>query len=431
MTPEMIQILKSRVMDQGRGELFADIYGSNMDNEVSLQRIASLIQKAPHPVTHVFSAPGRTELGGNHTDHNHGKVLCAAVRKDALAVVCKREDEFVIVRSEGFEGEFRVELNDLSVHDEESGSTTSLIRGGLAGIQNAGGALGGFEAYVTSDVAIGSGLSSSAAFEVLMGTIINHLFNQNTISAPEIARIGQFAENTYFGKPCGLMDQMASSVGGVISIDFKDPAHPSITEVPMDLTRENYQLLVVDTGGNHADLTPAYASIPQEMLKVAQFLGVEVLRQSSLAEVMDHSEEIRSKLGDRAVLRAIHFFRENERVDEMVLALQEFNIQNYLTQVASSGDSSSTLLQNVIPPGVDQSEQGVALAVGLARDFFLERGRGVARVHGGGFAGTMQAYVHMDDLSQFTSMMVKIFGAGSVEPLGIRQNGACELLDLS
>ena len=426
-TPDSIQQL---ILTQERGGLFQDIYGSTDNVANAVNRISAGLNATNQPVRYVFSAPGRTELGGNHTDHNLGKVLCAAVQQDILALVSERSDGWVMVSSQGYAETFKVNITDLSVRDDELGTTVALIRGVLAGIKNAGGLLGGFDAWITSNVAIGSGLSSSAAFEVLMGTIVNHLFNAGRFSAPRIAWIGQFAENHYFGKPCGLMDQTASAVGGILEIDFRDPVDLDIRPVQFDLAATDYELLVVNTGGNHMDLTPAYASIPVEMKAVAAFLGASVLREIPADLLNQRRAEIRHQLGDRALLRALHFYTENARVDAMAGHLSRGQFEAFLDTVRRSGASSQTILQNVVPPGTDGRDQGVSLALGLSSDFFESTGRGVARIHGGGFAGTIQAYIHRSDLAEYRLLMEQVFGATAIELLRIRKAGACKILDL-
>ncbi|MBC8190913.1 MAG: galactokinase [Candidatus Marinimicrobia bacterium] len=425
-----IDILRE-IKNQDHSELFKDLYGKLSPDSQALKRLEDLCQHSETNSTHFFSAPGRTELGGNHTDHNLGKVLCAAVQNDTLAAVSKRVDGKVVINSEGFGKQFVVDIRELKPNPGEMGETTALIRGVLAGISERGGNIGGFDAQITSNVGVGSGLSSSAAFEVLIGTIINNLYNNDLISAPEIARIGQYAENKYFGKPCGLMDQTASAVGGVLEIDFKDPESIDIKPVHYDFSTEDYTLVVVNTGSTHTDLTYAYASIPEEMRLVAGVLGVEQLRAVDEEVFLDRILSIREKLGDRAVLRALHFYRENERVNQMAAALEEDDFEVFLGLVSASGESSRSILQNAIPPHSDGTEQGLAFALGISQLFFEQKGRGVARVHGGGFAGTIQAYIHTDDFDAYHDKMSNIFGINSVQILHIRNNGARSILELN
>mgnify|MGYP002629262349 CR=1 FL=1 len=425
-----IDKLNKQIRESGQLDLFKDLYGGGEDYQLALNRISELIEGADFEATHLFSAPGRTELGGNHTDHNLGKVICAAVRNDALAAVAKRSDGRIVVRSKGFDEIFTVEVSDLNIRPSEKGKTSSLIRGVIAGIVESGGECGGFSAEITSDVGMGSGLSSSASFEVLIGTIVNHLYNQSGLSAGKIAQIAQCAENQYFGKPCGLMDQMASAVGGIMAIDFKDPNHLDIQKISHDFSAEKYVLLVINTGGNHADLTPAYASIPFEMGAVANLLGSDVLRTVQEADFLKNIVSIRSKLGDRSILRAMHFYSENKRVDQMVSALEVGDFEAYLKAVCASGASSQNILQNSIPPGSDGRDQGLTYALGVSQLFIEKNGRGVVRVHGGGFAGSIQAYIHKDDIGDYKKLIGDTIGVGALQVLSIRHHGAMQILTL-
>jgi len=422
--------LHKHIEEIGDLDLFHDIYGDGEDYQLALVRISGLLENADFEATHLFSAPGRTELGGNHTDHNLGRVVCAAVRHDTLAAVVGRDDGKIVIKSDGFSGIFNIDISDLNPRSSEIGKTDALIRGVLAGIKESGGEIGGFSAQVTSLVGVGSGLSSSASFEVLIGTIINNLYNDDELAPENIAQIGQFAENTYFGKPCGLMDQIASAVGGILSIDFKDPENLDIKKISHDFESENYVLLVVNTGSCHADLTPAYASIPQEMGEVAMELGAEVLGLVEEQKFFENITSIRSKLGDRAVLRALHFYHENKRVDEMVLALQSGEFDTYLKNVSASGASSQNILQNSIPPNSDGMDQGLNFALGLSQLFFEDKGRGVARVHGGGFAGTIQAYIHKGDIEEYKGLIKSILGDKAFQILKIRHHGATLISEL-
>ena len=426
-----IEQLKQIIENQQAGELFHDLYGVTSDSEKGLHRIHGLIERSQHEVTHLFSAPGRTELGGNHTDHNLGIVLCAAVQNDTLAAVHPRKDGKIVLSSEGFDETYTVNLSDLKPRSHEQGTTGALIRGVLAGIEANGGTIGGFEATLTSNVGVGSGLSSSASFEVLLGTIINELYNDGNIEAEQIARVGQFAENSYFGKPCGLMDQAASAFGGILKIDFGDPDKLDIQKVTFDVESTDYILMVIHTGSSHADLTDAYASIPIEMKAVAGEMGVNVLRNRSYSQFIDQSIVIRKRLGDRAALRAHHFYTENQRVDRMAAALEAGDFEAYLANVQASGNSSQNILQNAIPPGSMGTELGLGFALALSQLFFEEHGRGVARVHGGGFAGAIQAYVHEDDFEDYSQLMRSQLGHDAVQLLHIRTAGACKILNLS
>ena len=366
--------------------------------------------------TYIFSAPGRTELGGNHTDHQHGKVLAAAVNREALAAVAANGTNMVNLLSEGYPL-FRVDLSDLPVHPEEEGKTTALIRGVAAKFQEYG--LPGFDAYVSSNVLSGSGLSSSAAFEVLMGVIFNHLCGAGK-TAVEIAQIGQYAENVYFGKPCGLMDQTASSVGNIIGIDFQDPAAPVVTPIPFDFSSCGYSLCIINSGASHADLTDEYAAITTELKAVCRVFGKEYLRDVDEAAFYENIASVRKAAGDRAVLRAIHIFEENKRVEKQTAALLDGDFESFLKLVTESGHSSWLYLQNVVPAG-RTAQQEVAYALAVARQ--LLGSRGACRVHGGGFAGTIQAFVPGDMVDSFRTGMESALGAGSCHMMSIRKEG--------
>ncbi len=371
----------------------------------------------------IFSASGRTEIGGNHTDHNRGKVLAAAVGLDVIAYVIPTRENVITIQSEGFPRD-TVKLDVLEPVEAELNSSAALIRGVAAGFVKEGLKIGGFDAYTTSNVLKGSGISSSAAFEVLIGTILSHLYNDGNVSAVKVARIAQYAENRFFGKPSGLLDQMASSVGGFITIDFKDTANPVIESISYDFASSGYSLCVVDTKGNHADLTPEYAAIPQEMKAVAEYFGKKELRDIDKTQVMENSADIRAKLGDRAFLRAMHFFDENVRVEREAAALKAGNINEFFKNVNESGNSSYKYLQNIYAPK-NPSEQG--LSVGLYAAENVLEGRGACRVHGGGFAGTIQAFVPNDKLDAFTVTMEKLFGKGSCHKLYIRPCGGVKV----
>ena len=373
--------------------------------------------------TRIFSAPGRTEVGGNHTDHNHGKVLAAGVSLDVIAMVVPADDGIIEVKSAGFPAD-KVDTAELSVVKEEEGSSAALIRGVAAGFVKNHHRIGGFKAYTTSNVLKGSGLSSSAAFEVLIGNILNGLYNDHSVSDVEIAQLSQFAENVYFGKPSGLMDQMASSVGGFITIDFADPAKPVIEEINFDLASAGFNLCIVDTKGSHADLTPEYAAIPQEMKSLAGYFGKEVLRGIPKAELIANAAELREHYGDRALLRALHFADENERVDAEKEALRSGDAGRFFELVKASGRSSYMFLQNVFAVSAPD-QQGLSLALYLAADVLGDEG--AYRVHGGGFAGTIQAFVPASKLEKFKETMEDCFGTGSCYVLSVRPFGGTEV----
>lgn len=371
----------------------------------------------------LFSAPGRTEVGGNHTDHNHGKVLAAGVSLDVIAVVETTSDGIIEVKSEGFPVD-KVELSDLSVVDSEKNTSSALIRGVADGFVKNGYKIGGFKAYTTSNVLKGSGLSSSASFEVLIGTILNYLYNDKAVSRVKIAQIAQYAENVHFGKPSGLMDQMASSVGSFITIDFEDTSNPVINSVSFDFKKYGYNLCIVDTKGNHADLTPEYASIPEEMKSVAKVFGKEFLREITKQELLENIALVREKTNDRAVLRAFHFFDDNERVEREFDALSNGNIDAFLCEINNSGNSSYKYLQNIFASSHPQ-EQGLSMGLYIAQNVLSERG--ASRVHGGGFAGTIQAFVPDEKLDEFKTEMNRVFGEGSCHVLSIRPVGGAEI----
>ncbi len=373
----------------------------------------------------VFSAPGRTEVGGNHTDHNHGKVLAASVNLDAVAVAGVNAENIVRVKSEGYKMDV-VDLADMSVMPEERGKSASLVRGVCAGFRNRGYKIGGFDAATASDVLSGSGLSSSAAFEVLLGTILNNLYNDGKVSAVEIAQIAQFAENEYFGKPCGLMDQMACSVGSFVQIDFNDPAVPVINKVDFDFGACGHALCIVDTGGNHADLTDEYAAVRGEMEAVAAKFGKPVLRDVDYAEFRKNVPVIRESAGDRAVLRAMHFFEENIRVEKQADALVNGDFEAFKSLIIDSGYSSYMYNQNVYTCKAP-SDQPVSVALAICSRIL--KGSGAWRVHGGGFAGTIQAFVPENKLDEFKSEICAVFGEKSCYVLNIRPVGGLKVID--
>ena len=366
-----------------------------------------------------FSAPGRTEISGNHTDHQHGCVLAAAVNMQTTAEVTLRDDDCIRVASEGY-APVEIRLDDLSIHEDEKNTTAAIVRGVAAAFQQRGCELRGFDASVRSTVLPGSGLSSSAAFEVLIGTILNELFFDRKLTAVEIAQIGQYAENVYFGKPCGLMDQTASSVGNIITIDFADPEHPAVERLDFDFASCGYSLCILDSGADHAELTDEYAAIPREMKQVAAVFGKNVLREVEESEFYARIAEARKACGDRAVLRAIHFFEENRRVLLQVRALQNDNFNAFLHYVTESGRSSQLYLQNVTPLGAS-AHQDMAFTLALAEK--LLDGHGACRVHGGGFAGTALAFVPKERLQQFREGFEAVMGEGSCHVLAIRAEG--------
>ena len=374
----------------------------------------------------LFSAPGRTELGGNHTDHQHGQVIAAAVNLDMIACCCPNESNIIRIKSEGFDM-LQIDTDELSPRSEEVNTSSALVRGIYARIASMGYRIGGFDACITSDVLTGSGLSSSAAFEVLIGVIINHLFCKGEISPAEIAKIGQYAENIYFGKPSGLMDQMASSVGNVVEIDFKDIISPIVSQIDFDFDSSGHALCIIDSGADHADLTDEYASIPCEMKKIATFFSRDFLREVSEDEFYSNIIKLRKYAGDRAVLRASHFFADTRRASEQSLALRRNDWEGFLEISRESGHSSFEYLQNVYVPSSPEI-QDVSIALAVCQHLLGKRGS--FRVHGGGFAGTIQAFVPADMLEHFSSSIEAFLGSGCCHILSIRPFGGVNVLDI-
>ena len=368
--------------------------------------------------SHIFSAPGRTELGGNHTDHQLGRVLAAAVNLESCAAVALNGERCVRLLSDGYP-RCEITLDELAVRPEETGTSAALIRGVLAGIRQRGGETPGFDAYVCSEVLPGSGLSSSASFEVLMGVIASTL-SGCALSPLEIARLGQYAENVYFGKPCGLMDQAACAVGGVVAIDFAEQDAPRLERLELDLGALGYALCIIDSGADHADLTAEYAAIPAELAAVCRVFGQTHLRRVDEAEFYRRLPEVRAAAGDRATLRAMHIFADNRRVDRQVEALKAGDFARFLALATASGRSSWMYLQNVIPQGAARRQE-LALSLALAEK--LLDGRGAFRVQGGGFAGTIQAFVPLDMLEGFRAGIEQVLGAGSCHVLNFRPQG--------
>ena len=368
---------------------------------------------------HVFSAPGRTEIGGNHTDHERGKVIAGAVNLRTVAAVAENGERTIRILSEGYPV-CEVSLDRLTPDESEFGTTASIIRGVAAAFRDRGCELRGFDAYAASNVLSGSGLSSSAAFEVLIGNIINGLFFGGKCGPVEIAQIGQYAENVFFGKPCGLMDQMASSVGNIVYIDFNDPEAPAVKKLDFDLAAAGYKLCIIDTGADHAALTDEYAAITDEMKAVSAVFGKDVLREVDEAEFYGRITEVRKAAGDRAALRAMHIFEENKRVEREVEALGRGDFNEFLSVVNESGRSSWLYLQNVVPTGATEHQE-VAFALALAAR--LLGNRGASRVHGGGFAGTIQAFVPDDMLDGFKAEMERVLGEGRCHVLSISPTG--------
>ena len=419
----MIKI-KNDIMNGKFDEIFSVLYG---DVEFAKKRYSDAVDSFEKLYgdreVRLFSAPGRTEVGGNHTDHQHGCVLAGSVNLDVIAVVAPTTDGTVKVKSEGYDEDV-FNISDLEVNTAEYGKAISLIRGMCGEFKKDGYEIGGFIAYTTSNVLKGSGLSSSAAFEVLIGNILSGLYNDGKVDPVEIAKLAQRAENIYFGKPCGLMDQMASSVGGFVGIDFNDPSKPVIEKVSFDIGAHGHKLVIVNTGGNHADLTQDYADITIECKKVSEYFGKQFLREVDVEKFYASIADLREKVGDRAVLRAIHFFNDNQRAIDEKLALKEGRFEDFLRISKNSGRSSFQYLQNVYSPS-NASEQGLSVALALASKA-LEH-KGAYRVHGGGFAGTIQAFVPDELLENYLSTMKSVFGEDTCYVLNIRPVGGTEI----
>ena len=377
----------------------------------------------PHAEAGLYSAPGRTEIGGNHTDHQHGRVLAGSVNIDMIAAAAPNDKGQLRVQSEGYDLCI-IDLDDLEARKEEENTTASLLRGECAAFTQRGATLTGLDVYISSNVPKGSGVSSSAAFEVLIGVILNDCFMAEKVSPIAIAQIGQWAENVYFGKPCGLMDQMASSVGNIITIDFASPAKPVVEPVAVDFSKAGLALCILDSGADHADLTDEYAAIPAECRAVAAVCGGEVLRDVPFETFLAKLPECRRQCGDRAVLRAFHIYADNDRVTKQVAALRDDDFDTFLRLVNESGRSSWEYLQNVIPAGYKEHQE---VGVTIAAAKHLLGGKGAVRVHGGGFAGTVQAFVPVEMLAEFKAGMEAILGEGRCHVLSIRPEGGAVL----
>ena len=415
----------AKLQEKEAQEKLARLYGPEAV-KAQTERYAALLRKHEELFGEkervvLFSAPGRTEIGGNHTDHNNGRVLAASVNLDALCAVSPREDGIVRMHSEGY-APMEVNLEDLGIHEKDFGTTDSLIRGVAAGMQEAGYRIGGFDAAVTSTVAGGSGLSSSAALEVMLTGVFDGLYNRFDMPYTLRAQLSQQAENRWFGKPSGLLDQMASAAGGLVTVDFRDTQHPEVEALQYDFAKKGYALVVVGTGGSHAGLTDHYAAIPKEMKEVAECFGQRTLRGITAEQLEEQAGALRAKLSDRAVMRALHFVQENDRVPEQVAALKEDRIEDFLQLIIDSGRSSFMYLQNVF---VDNHDQSLSLALCLAES--LLKGKGAWRIHGGGFAGTTLNFVPLAEVEKFVQVMDRTFGEGSCHVLNIRPEGAAML----
>lgn len=422
---DLLTALKNGVFNQRLATLYAPD-GDETTLSIARARAACVVESfiaqfGDVRTAALFSGPGRTELGGNHTDHQHGNVLCGSVNMDTLACAAPNGLDIVRVVSEGYPP-IEISLDSLLPREEEQNTSAALVRGVTAKLTELGYPLSGFDAYAVSNVIAGAGLSSSASYEVLICNIFNRFFCGMALDAVTIAKVSQYAENVYFGKPCGLMDQMGSSVGGAVSIDFDDPANPVVEPISYDFSRSGHALCIVDTGSCHADLTDDYADITHEMGMVAAHFGKQYLRDVPSDAFRADLSAVCATCGDRAVLRAIHFYAENQRAIDEAKALKDGDFERFLSLANDSGLSSQLLLQNIWSPGAPQ-KQPMSLALTMGKE--LLSGRGAIRVHGGGFAGTIQAFVPEDMVSTFKSGMESLLGAGKCHILHIRPQGGC------
>ena len=422
-------LLKEEFKTNKYDEMLKDLYEDASLVDYQKDRYANALDKFVELYgdenVSIYSAAGRSEISGNHTDHQHGCVLAGSINLDAIGVVA-RQDDVINVVSDSFNIK-PIYLNDLDKKDEEEGTSEALIRGVVSKLKELGYNVGGFKAFITSDVLVGAGLSSSAAFETIIGTIIDGLYNDMSIDMVTIAKVGQYAENVYFGKPCGLMDQCACAVGGLISIDYMDTEHPVVNHVDVDFSKYDHSLCIVDTKGSHADLTDAYGAIPTEMKDVAHYFGKEFLREVDEKEFFDHLADVRAAVkNDREILRVIHFFKENARVPQIVEALNNDDFDLFKKLIKESGNSSYKFLQNVY---ADFDYKHQAVSAGLALSEIVLGDHGVSRVHGGGFAGTIQAFVENDFVPEYKKEIEKLFGEGSCHVLKVRKLGGCKVVE--
>ncbi len=431
--------LKSAILGGKYDKAFASLYGADFDKEATYARYADAAENfeklygarlAPDADVCLFSVPGRSEISGNHTDHNHGKVVAAGISLDIIAVAAKTDAGEVRIKSAGFDEDVAEIASCATVVEAQKFKATAIVRGMCDGFVKNGFKVGGYCAYTTSNVLKGSGLSSSAAFEVMVGNILNHFYNGGSIDAVTIAKIAQYSENVHFDKPCGLMDQTACAVGSFVAIDFKDTSAPVVEKLGFDLTRHGYSLCIVNTGGNHADLNEDYASVPAEMKSVAKYFGKEFLRDVDKAEILANVPILRKACGDRAVLRALHFCHENERVAKLTEALKNDDLASFLAGIKASGLSSITHLQNTYTTK-NVAEQGISLALAVAGEVLDTKPGTAYRVHGGGFAGTIQAFVPDQYVEEFNVMMKSVFGEDCAYVLKVRPYGAVMLENLA
>lgn len=407
------------------GKLMADLYGSlkTAENRTRYEKLVDQYVKTfGDGDLKLFSSPGRTEISGNHTDHNHGKVLAGSINLDCAGVAAKNNSDQIRIVSETYNQDFTIDLNQLEVSPKAAG-TIDLVKGMLKGFTEFGYQIGGFNAYITSNVISAAGVSSSAAFEMLICSMLNTFFNEGKMDTVAYAHIGKYAENHYWNKASGLLDQMACAVGGLISIDFVNPAEPAVEKIDFDFASQNHSLIIVQTGKGHADLSADYSSVPNEMKKVAQYFGKEVLAELTEDQVIENFQAVREYAGDRSVLRALHFFEENKRVEAMVTALKAGDFDSFLTNITASGNSSWKWLQNCYTNS-DYQEQGISVALALTELFIEKKKKGACRIHGGGFAGVIMAMLPNEIVDEYVAYMEKALGEGCAYRMSIRPYGA-------
>lgn len=417
---ETLQLLES----EKAGKLMTALYGEKLAAE-NVERYCDLVKKFKETFGDkdvlMFSSPGRTEISGNHTDHNHGKVLAGSINLDCVGIAALNESPYVNIISETFNQKFTIDLNNLAPSEKKAG-TIDLVKGLLKGFQESGYEIGGFDAYITSNVISSAGVSSSASFEMLLCSMINKFFNDNRMDTVAYAHIGKYSENVYWDKASGLLDQMACAVGGLITIDFMEPAAPVVEKIDFDFASRNHSLIIVQTGKGHADLSADYSSVPNEMKKVAEYFGKEVCSEITEQQVIDNLKAVREFAGDRSVMRALHFFEENKRVEAEAAALKEGRFEDFLTNITASGNSSWKWLQNCYTNSNCQ-EQGISIALALTELFIAEKQRGACRIHGGGFAGVIMAMLPNDIVDEYVAYIEKALGEGSAYRMSIRPYG--------
>ena len=414
------------LLESGKaGQLMERLYGAEGAAE-NQARYRSLIEKFQKTFGDqdilMFSSPGRTEISGNHTDHNHGKVLAGSINLDCVGIAAKNDSPVVHIISETFHQDITVDLNHLEPSERKAG-TEDLIKGLLKGFLESGYEIGGFDALVTSNVISSAGVSSSAAFEMLLCSMINRFFNEGRMDTVAYAHIGKYAENVYWDKASGLLDQMACAVGGLITIDFVEPAVPKVEKIDFDFASQDHSLIIVQTGKGHADLSADYSSVPNEMKKVAEYFGKEVCAEITEEQVIENLQAVRKFAGDRSVMRALHFFEENRRVDAEVAALKEGRFQDFLENITASGNSSWKWLQNCYTNS-NYQEQGISIALALTELFIAGKQKGACRIHGGGFAGVIMAMLPNGIVDEYVAYIEKALGEGSAYRMSIRPYGA-------